>query len=106
MRKTRPLLSILLACLLVFIQQAGFAHALSHLASPNSRQPIRNDAPHPAEKVCIECVAFAQLGAGLTGQAVAPAVALPPVAAAEAPARIFDLQFIPVFRSRAPPSLV
>ena len=106
MRKTSPLLSILLACLLAFIQQAGFAHALSHLASPNSQQSTRNDAPHPAEKVCLECMAFAQLGAGLTGQAPAAAVAPPPVAVAEAPARIFDPQFIPAFRSRAPPPLV
>ena len=105
MRKTRNHLCVLLACLLVAIQQFGFAHALSHLANTSPDRPSRNDTHHPAGKVCIECVAFAQIGAGLTGHApvvAAPAAAL---AVATAPHRIFDPEFIPAFRSRAPPSL-
>lgn len=106
MRKPKPFLSVLLACLLVAIQQFGFAHALSHLVNPNSQRSSRADAQHPAEKVCIECVAFAQIGAGLTGHASPVAAAAPPVEIAAAPVRVFDPEFIPAFQSRAPPTQV
>lgn len=106
MRRTRTHLCVLLACLLVVIQQFGFAHALSHLANTNPDRPSRNDTHHPAEKVCIECVAFAQIGAGLTGHAPAAAAPAAALAVAAASFRIFDPEFIPAFRSRAPPSLV
>ena len=105
-KTTRRLLAFLLPCLLVAIQQFGFAHALSHLANTNPDRPSRNDTHHPAEKVCIECVAFAQIGAGLTGHAPAAAAPAAALAVATAPFRIFDPEFIPAFRSRAPPSLV
>ncbi len=105
-RKSRTFLCVVLACLLVVIQQLGFAHALSHLASPNSQRPSRNDTQHPAEKVCIECVAFAQIAAGLTGHAPAVAAAAPQVELVAAPVRVFDPEFIPAFQSRAPPALV
>jgi hypothetical protein len=97
---------VLLACLLVVIQQLGFAHALSHLANPNSQQSSRKDTQHPAEKVCIECVVFAQIGAGLTGQAPRVAAAAPQLEVVAAPARVFDPEFIPAFQSRAPPALI
>ena len=96
-------MSVLLAVLLVAIQQFGFAHALTHLKTPAQQSVPRNDAPHPAEKVCIECIAFAQLGTGLTGSAALcapPATAIPftpvPLASYAAP-------FAPHFHSRAPP---
>ncbi len=93
-----------MACLLVAIQQVGFAHALSHLG--NAPPSSRTDKQHPAEKACIECIAYAQIGAGLTG-AVAPA----PVPAAvtvvpEQPFRAFVPEFIPAFLSRGPPPAV
>ena len=94
----------MLACLLVAIQQLGFAHALTHLSTPNSQRPVRGDTQHPAEKVCIECVAFAQIGAGLTGLAATVAVAEPLPAVAAVPIRIFAPEFIPAFQSRAPPA--
>jgi hypothetical protein len=93
----------MLALLLVAIQQAGFAHALTHLANPPSPKSSRTDSQHPAEKVCTECVAFAQLGSALTAKA-APATVLPPrVEIASAPFRGFDPAFVSYFQSRAPP---
>lgn len=106
MKKPRTFLCVLLACLLVSIQQFGFAHALSHLANPNSQKPSRNDTQHPAEKVCIENVAFAQIGAGLTGHAPSVAAVALQIEVVAVPARIFDPEFIPAFQSRAPPALI
>lgn len=92
-----------MAGLLVVIQQLGFAHALTHLASPASKAPARSDTQHPAEKVCIECVAFAQLGAGLTGELPQAANAAAQIEFVAAPRRVFDPEFIPAFHSQAPP---
>lgn len=99
----RRISSVLLAVLLVSIQQFGFAHALTHLKAPASSTAPKSDVPHPAEKVCIECVAFAQLGAALSG-AAAPAHVIP--AAIErlaVPLISHAAVFAPHFRSRAPP---
>jgi hypothetical protein len=104
--KSRTLLCAVLAALLLVIQQFGFAHALTHLANPNSQRPSRNDTQHPAEKVCIECVAFAQIGAALTGHVPPVAVAAPQCGVAAAPLRVFDPEFVPAYQSRAPPVLV
>jgi hypothetical protein len=104
--KIRVVLSVLLATLLVAIQQFGFAHALTHLTTPASQSAPRSDPTHPAEKVCIECVAFAQLGAGLTAQPlILPAIA-PDAPVVESSFRVFDPEFVPAFHSRAPPSSV
>ncbi|MEO8132542.1 MAG: hypothetical protein ABI831_00985 [Betaproteobacteria bacterium] len=103
MKRTRKYLCLLMACLLVTIQQIGFAHALSHLGNPAQRSS-RGDQPHPAEKVCIECVAYAQIGAALTGAVPA---AVPPaahIAVATPPLRSFSPEFIPAFNSQAPPA--
>ena len=102
------MLSVLLAALLVAIQQFGFAHALTHLTAPASgttQNPPRNDVPHPAEKVCIECVAFAQLGAGLTGYASLPTLPATAIPFASVPLASHAAVFAPHFRSRAPPRL-
>ena len=101
--KPRTFLCVLLAALLLAIQQFGFAHALTHLAGPNPQRPTRSDTQHPAEKVCIECVAFAQIGAGLTGQAPVAAPIAPQIEVAAGPARVHTPEFVPAFRSRAPP---
>ena len=102
MNNTRPLISLLLACLLALTQQLGFAHALSHLGK-SIPAPSRNDTQHPAEKVCTECALYAQLDAGFTSAITAPIV----VAAVYQPIsesfRVFDPAFRPPFHSRAPP---
>jgi hypothetical protein len=56
--------------------------------------------------VCIECVAFAQIGSALTGVVPAFAAGAPPIEVAAAPVRIHDPEFIPAFQSRAPPLAV
>ena len=103
-RMPRTALCLVLAMLLVAIQQLGFAHALTHLGNPATKSGPRNDAPPPVEKVCIECLAFAQLGSGLTAHA--PPAALPPAAAipfaAVSPVS-WRAAFTPHFHSRAPP---
>ena len=104
-KRPGSLLSVVLACLLVAIQQFGFAHALSHLANPNPQRSTRGDPQHPAEKVCLECVAFAQIGTGLTGQVPVVADAAPRFIVVATPVRYHDPAFVPSFRSRAPPAL-
>ncbi|MGN6704375.1 MAG: DUF2946 family protein [Burkholderiaceae bacterium] len=80
MRVPRPFLPLLLALLLLFSQQAGFVHALSHLGDrqagdvsvgTNNGNDSGNDigaAPvkkAPAGHVCEQCLSFAQIGAAL-----------------------------------------
>ena len=101
-KRARTFLCVLMACLLVAIQQIGFAHALTHLANP-AQQSQRNDKQHPAEKVCIECVTFAQIGAGLANAAPAALPAAAHLAVAAIAFRNFAPEFIPAFLSRAPP---
>ncbi|MEP6702328.1 MAG: hypothetical protein ABJB04_04995 [Betaproteobacteria bacterium] len=96
----------MLAVLLVAIQQLGFAHALTHLGTATPQKSSRSDTQHPTEKVCIECVAFAQLGAGLTGQASPVGVPAVHIAAVVVPFRVYAPAFVSHFRSRAPPSSV
>ena len=103
MRRYRTLLSIVLACLLVAIQQVGFAHALSHLGSGGT-QNTRPDKQHPAQKVCDECLAYAQIGSALT----ASAPVLPPAPAVVAPVAVPHGRSAAAptlhFHSRAPPA--
>ena len=105
-KKSRTFLCVLLAGLLVAIQQLGFAHALTHLAKPASSTPSRSDTQHPAEKACIECVVFAQVGTGLTGAVPQAAIPAPQLEIVATPFRVFDPGFIPAFHSRAPPASV
>ena len=101
--KPRNWLSALLAVLLVFCQQVGFAHALTHLNNPTAPRPTRSDTQHPAEKACTGCVMFAQLGAALTGSALHVGVASAEYEQVAITVRVFDPAFIPAYHSRAPP---
>jgi len=84
--------ALLLACLLLWAQLAGAAHALKHL---------HEEADHPP--ACEWCLAFANVQHGASGAAI---VALPDLVC-ERPAapitRTTPLAFAPVYRSRAPP---
>jgi len=62
MALSRPLLPLFLAFALLFAQQAGAAHALSH-AFEQTRQQDKQ-APH--SPACEQCAAYAQLGSALT----------------------------------------
>ena len=102
-RRTRRLLSLVMALLLVVVQQAGFAHALTHLASPSPQNSSRNDTPHPAAKVCTECVAFAQIDSALPPAPAHGAGVVPPAAFVASAFRPFFPEFAAHFQSRAPP---
>ena len=104
--KPRRLLCVLLSVLLVAIQQFGFAHALTHLANPAPQKNSRTDGQHPAEKVCIECIVFAQLGTALSAQPPAAPVLPADTLVVAATFRTFAPEFVPAFHSRAPPSRV
>jgi hypothetical protein len=99
----RPLLAIFLAFLLLLTQQMAFAHAIYHLSGhPTGNEKVKQ---LPAEKVCHQCLAFAQIDTAIQGEA--PLAAL-------APAFSENIQRVPAqcpaaetfcdFQSRAPPA--
>jgi len=102
--KFRRIACVLLAALLVVIQQVGFAHALTHIGVP--QKSSRSDTQHPGAKVCTECIAFAQLGSGLTSHVSHVSLPAPQIAVVAAPLRAYDPAFVPHYHSRAPPSRV
>ena len=96
------LLPLLLALLLLGAQQAGWTHALSHLGEQTNSASQPKQVP--ADKLCQQCLAFAQIGSAL--QRATVVLFAPPLedclpltrAAYHAPvAKRFD------FQSRAPP---
>jgi hypothetical protein len=99
-----------LAWLLVFAQQAAFAHLISHAARQNTQQSPAHDNAHDkahnSAKACAKCLVAAQLGSAV-GSAV-PAV---PVYLATLPARTSNLiatrsVVLHAYSSRAPPSFL
>jgi hypothetical protein len=61
---TRSVAHIALVLLLLFSQQLGIAHAVSHL-SPEKTSSTTNDKRLPAELQCDQCLAFAAIGSAL-----------------------------------------
>jgi hypothetical protein len=102
-KSSRFLVAVALAVMLVFAQQAGVLHALSHLGgASDTTQPQKH---HPGEKVCDHCLVFAVVHGGApSAQLLIPvvdgqshfhaneALSVPPRRAAH-------------YRSRAPPAL-
>lgn len=93
-----------LTCLLLLSQQLGMVHAISHLAEDLSAASRKT--PLPAELQCEECLAFAAIGAGLTGS---PPAVSPLPAATAMPVAVLHVNPFPAplraFDSRAPPAL-
>jgi hypothetical protein len=96
--------AIFLALLLLFTQQMGFAHAISHLSDLSSSSVKVKQVP--LEQACDHCLAFAQVGSALTNDTgpyqatsqdaeVALARATPDYCA----------RTVCVFQSRAPPRI-
>lgn len=102
--KTRSALAHwLLALLLLLSQQLATVHGLSHLSDARNR--TTQEKQLPADQACAQCVAFAQVGTGLTGKPFVLAdlgvdEAAGPVAARTGPAAVA----FTAFRSRAPPA--
>ena len=105
-RMRRICLQIGLAWLLVFAQQAAFAHLISHTAQQTTQRSPAHDTAHNTAKACAKCLVAAQLGSAV-GSAV-PAV---PVYLATLPAPAANLiatrsVILHAYRSRAPPDLL
>jgi hypothetical protein len=101
----RPLVSIFLVFLLLFTQQIGYAHAISHLVKANYSESKNSQLP--VEQACEHCIAFAQIGSALRSDPIFFAVT--PVAAEIPQARSTQFHFlrtICVFQSRAPPAFI
>lgn len=105
----RPLVSLFLVFflpfLLLFTQQIGYAHAISHLSGTNSS--TTKSSQLPVEQACEHCLAFAQLGSALRTDPIFFAVT--PIAA-EIPhtrsTQVHFLRTICAFQSRAPPFII
>lgn len=97
--KLQRFLLCLLATLLLFAQQAGHAHAISHLGK---QPPPKEQLGH--DQLCGKCVSFEKLSAAApVSHAASPAVALV-FAAPDADARTFRPVAVAAFHSRAPPA--
>ena len=83
---------LLLACLLLWAQLAGAAHALEHL---------QEDADEPP--ACAWCLAFANVQHGAAGKSAAALPALGGVQPAAITTHNTPLPFSPAYRSRGPP---
>lgn len=97
----RALTHFMLAFALLFAQQGGFAHELSHFA----RDASQTDKQLPHSKACEQCASYSQVGAGAVSEAVP--FALPAVGCASYVWRGAEYTAQPVFThlSRAPPFL-
>jgi hypothetical protein len=101
-------LPLLLCFLLLGAQHMGWMHALSHFAGADGSSAVGESAkkrvPTQADKVCEQCLAFAQIAAALdraTFVFIADSTQLrdaPATRSQDAPATDFI-----AFRSRAPP---
>lgn len=104
MKISRLFFPALLALVLLLSQQMGYAHDISHL-SDTSRNTSQNKQL-PAEQVCDQCLAFAQIGAALTSQPVGFfADRIPGAAPLVGLTQIVAPRTVCVFHSRAPPPL-
>ncbi|WP_295748465.1 hypothetical protein [Undibacterium sp.] len=97
--------AIFLALLLLFTQQMGFAHAISHLSDLSSNSVKVKQVP--LEQACDHCLAFAQVGSALTSDA-GPFKATPPDAEVALSRATPDhcARTVCVFQSRAPPAVI
>ena len=101
-RGSKPIV-FLLAVLLLLTQQIGHAHALSHFAHP-AGHPARSDTQHPAEKACVQCAIYAQLGSMLPAAGLSvPVPGADHELAADAADQSHFAAYTPPFLSRGPP---
>jgi len=96
---SRPLLPIFLSFALLFAQQGGAAHALSHAFEQTRQQ----DKQGPHSPACEQCEAYVQLGSALNVSAYV--FALPPSAGEAAPDNTIPFRSNLVFAAaaRGPP---
>lgn len=101
---TRLFRTGLLAFALLLAQHGAAWHAVSHYASDASSGQSDKKPLHTSD-ACEKCIVFAQLGAAA---AATPTQDLPravSIAPAAGDALFSRTQFVPLYRSRAPPVL-
>jgi hypothetical protein len=93
-----------MALLLLFTQQMGFAHAISHLSELNSGSVQVKQMP--PEQACDHCLAFAQVGSALgSDPASFKATAIAAEVALGSVTKGCISRTVCVFQSRAPPAV-
>ena len=96
--KLHRVLNGLLILLLLFAQQAAFAHAISHLGK---EPPAKERLAH--SKLCDKCVSFEKIS-GVAPTSVPVLASLDLVFAQPLPVDyVFSPRTVAAFRSRAPP---
>jgi hypothetical protein len=113
MHARRSLLNIVLAICLLLSQQAGLAHAITHLGTFSGTPGVAKTVELSADTAnaaidtfCLECLAFAQIAAAATGNhafAALAAATLSPQSSPQTGRHCFSLL---AFRARAPPVLL
>jgi glucose/arabinose dehydrogenase len=106
----RICLHVGLAWLLLFAQQAAFAHLISHAAQQNTQQSPAHDndhnSAHNTAKACAKCLVAAQLGSAVGGAMPAAPVYLATLPAPTARLIATRSVILHAYRSRAPPSFL
>jgi len=96
--KLQRLLNSLLILLLLFAQQAAYAHAITHLGK---EPPAKEQLAH--SKLCDKCVSFEKIS-GVAPTSVPILVSLDLLfAQPPQPDYVFSPRAVAAFRSRAPP---
>ncbi len=102
MQLTRVIFPLLLALTLLFAQQAGAMHALSHALAEQAQQDEK--ALH--SPACGQCAAYTQLGSALNSVAPAFLLITIPAAIALYIASAFRSTQLPAAVARGPPALL
>jgi hypothetical protein len=95
----RKLLPLLLIPLMLSIQHAAFAHAVSHIGK---EPPPQERLPH--SQLCGLCVSFDNLGHAATASSPVPACQALSFSQPVAEEYVFLRRTVAVFLSRAPPN--
>jgi hypothetical protein len=99
--KPQRLFLALLAALLLFAQQAAYAHAISHLGG--GEPPPKEQLGHA--QLCGKCVSFEKLSAAAPASVVAPLALTLHFAQPVEIVRVYLPATVAAFQSRAPPVL-
>ncbi len=102
MRFPRFIFPSLLALMLLFAQQAGLIHTLSHSLAEHEQQ--NKQLPHSA--ACGQCAAYTQLGSALNSTAPAFLLVSVPAAMALYVASAFRSTQLPAAVARGPPAIL
>lgn len=102
MQRVPALLALIFV--LLFAQQAGMCHALTHFAEGGAASRQHEPLPHPGGD-CDECLAHAGMAAALPAAAIPPLISSPSSLPADEPFATPVVAPIRAYLSRAPPFL-